>query len=126
MGAGCGVTWLKGRENRPRAVTARGQQRTNRWSPRWCQGLQSVASIARCIAVTVALAPRTHVMLQRDVENVGRWQQRTNVWRKATNPARRAKRLRGGMHEQGRSPVPGRARFGHAALMSLPKNGELT
>jgi len=25
------------------------------------------------------------------------------------------------MHEQGRSPVPGRARFGHAALMSLPK-----
>jgi hypothetical protein len=28
------------------------------------------------------------------------------------------------MHEQGRSPVRGRARFGHAALMSLPKNME--
>ena len=38
----------------------------------------------------------------------GRWPQKANVWRKATNPARRAKRLRGGMG------------VGQAALMSLP------
>ena len=28
-----------------------------------------------------ALAPRTHVELQHDVEIVGRWQRKTNVWR---------------------------------------------
>src|SRR5262245_12945530 len=29
------------------------------------------------------------------------WQRRTNIWREATNPARPAKRLRGGMQNQG-------------------------
>jgi hypothetical protein len=43
---------------------------------------------------TVALAPRTHVELQHDVEIVGRWQRRTNVWREVTSPAGVAKRLR--------------------------------
>src|SRR5262249_2748121 len=40
--------------------------------------------------------------------SVAEWQRRTNVWRKATNPARTAKRLRSGSaNERGRHDAPG-------------------
>jgi hypothetical protein len=44
----------------------------------------------RLLAAAVALLPRTHVKLQHDVEIVGRWRRRTNVWREVTSPARDA------------------------------------
>jgi hypothetical protein len=49
-------------------------------------GKNSSARQLPLLAAAVALAPRTHVELQHDVEIVGRWQRRTNVWRRITSP----------------------------------------
>ena len=42
------------------------------------------AASARLRPAAVTLAPRTHVELQHDVEIVGRWRRRTNVWRRVS------------------------------------------
>jgi hypothetical protein len=108
--AGCGVTWLnEGEANWSRAVTARCPQRTlfpdHLASPPrgavWL-AVASPASIARCMATRVALAPpRTHVELQHYVEIVGRWRRGTNVWRRITSPARGFRRLTSSQPQQG-------------------------
>ena len=43
---------------------------------------------------SVALQPGSAIEVQHDVKIVGRWQRRTNVWRKATNPRAQAELLR--------------------------------
>ena len=69
---------------------------TLRWSApamlaraRHCRGEETGASPRqlRLLAAAIPLAPRGAVELQHDVEIVGRWRRRTNVWRRITSPA---------------------------------------